>query len=380
MAKRKTHYGKKKYRGRRSVLLSAFAVVLVLAGWKLLPVNNTGMRLLALFKSDTTQSESIQDQSQNETNSSNTMQASVTGPVTSSGSSSTANTKSEMVVDKPIPDKPEIVIELPDEKTKSTVSKTVKGNPVLAEKLFEQGQSAFTGKDYITARDLLSRAVKMQLTSEKDALARKMLNEAGDEWLLSKTIYSRDDICHRYTVVRGDILAKVGRKFNIPYQFLMRINKLKNPDSIWIGQSLKVVKGPFNAIVDKSAFTLTIMHGNIIVKTFDISTGRPGRETPTGLWQVTPGKKQKNPSWTDRETNVHYKPDDPKNPLGERWIGLTGIEGDAKHQPSYGIHGTIEPEKLGTAASRGCIRMRNKDVELVYDMLTEGKSHVLVIE
>jgi lipoprotein-anchoring transpeptidase ErfK/SrfK len=72
--------------------------------------------------------------------------------------------------------------------------------------------------------------------------------------------------------------------------------------------------------------------------------------------------------------------DDPKNPLGERWIGLTGIDGHAVGKQSYGIHGTIEPDSIGKQASMGCIRMRNEDVEMVFDMLTEGKSVVVVRE
>jgi lipoprotein-anchoring transpeptidase ErfK/SrfK len=55
--------------------------------------------------------------------------------------------------------------------------------------------------------------------------------------------------------------------------------------------------------------------------------------------------------------------DDPKNPLGERWIDI----GD-----SYGIHGTIDPESIGKNESRGCIRMLNSHVEEVYDFLVIG--------
>ena len=70
--------------------------------------------------------------------------------------------------------------------------------------------------------------------------------------------------------------------------------------------------------------------------------------------------------------------DDPKNPLGERWIGLTGIEGSAVGQERYGIHGTIEPESIGKNTSMGCIRMRNEDVEFLYRCLIEKHSTVTV--
>ena len=60
--------------------------------------------------------------------------------------------------------------------------------------------------------------------------------------------------------------------------------------------------------------------------------------------------------------------DDPLNPLGERWIDL----GDG-----YGIHGTIDPDSIGKAELRGCIRMRASDVEEVYDLLTKGSEVII---
>jgi lipoprotein-anchoring transpeptidase ErfK/SrfK len=55
--------------------------------------------------------------------------------------------------------------------------------------------------------------------------------------------------------------------------------------------------------------------------------------------------------------------DDPENPLGERWIDI----GD-----SFGIHGTNEPDSIGKAESRGCLRLRHDDVIELYDFLVIG--------
>jgi lipoprotein-anchoring transpeptidase ErfK/SrfK len=64
--------------------------------------------------------------------------------------------------------------------------------------------------------------------------------------------------------------------------------------------------------------------------------------------------------------------------LGKFWIGLAGTDGQAIGQTSYGIHGTIDPDSIGKMASMGCIRLRNEDIALVYEMLVEGKSTVIV--
>jgi hypothetical protein len=52
------------------------------------------------------------------------------------------------------------------------------------------------------------------------------------------------------------------------------------------------------------------------------------------------------------------------NPVGTRWVGLT-LKG-------YGIHGTNAPGSIGRAASHGCIRLRNRDVERLFTMLRIG--------
>jgi lipoprotein-anchoring transpeptidase ErfK/SrfK len=38
----------------------------------------------------------------------------------------------------------------------------------------------------------------------------------------------------------------------------------------------------------------------------------------------------------------------------------------------YGIHGTDHPESIGKAASHGCVRLRNEDIEKLYDMVPVG--------
>ena len=57
-------------------------------------------------------------------------------------------------------------------------------------------------------------------------------------------------------------------------------------------------------------------------------------------------------------------PPGPDNPIGPRWIGL-----DKK---GFGIHGTNEPRSIGRSASHGCIRLRNREVEEFFRMVSVG--------
>ena len=265
-----------------------------------------------------------------------------------------------------------------------------KSNPVAAVvretatqqavKLLTQAQKAIARQDYIAARDLLSDAIKTGLAPDSEIAARKLVNQVSDKWLLSKNIFESDQLCKRYKVASGQELVNIGRKHNVPYQLLMKINKIDKPQHLQAGEWIKVIDGPFHAEVDRKRFMLSVYLQDVLVRSYPVGLGKAGRSTPMGLWLVAKGKKVVNPAWRDEETGEYYYPDDPQNPLGERWIGLDGLDGDAKERTGFGIHGTSKPEEIGRAASRGCVRLYNGDVEELYDMLTEGLSQVRIVE
>ena len=75
-------------------------------------------------------------------------------------------------------------------------------------------------------------------------------------------------------------------------------------------------------------------------------------------------RKAERPAWNPpaemkrRWPHVHPVAGGPQSPLGARALYLYAGARDTL----YRIHGTNEPEKIGRAASSGCIRMRNIDV------------------
>jgi lipoprotein-anchoring transpeptidase ErfK/SrfK len=69
-----------------------------------------------------------------------------------------------------------------------------------------------------------------------------------------------------------------------------------------------------------------------------------------------------------RWPHVHPVSGGPNSPLGARALYL--FEGN--RDTLYRIHGTNEPEKIGQAASSGCIRMRNIDVVELYSRVQPG--------
>jgi LysM repeat protein len=160
-----------------------------------------------------------------------------------------------------------------------------------------------------------------------------------------------------YVVKPGDQLRVVGQRYKLSWEYIAKVNHV-DARKIRMGQKLKVVPGPFAAVVFLDRYELVVHLNGSFVKSYRVGVGRDGT-TPIGTFTVK--NKMVDPTYYGPEGIIPH--DDPKNPLGERWVDL----GD-----SYGIHGTIEPESIGKNESRGCIRMLNSEVEEVYDFLVIG--------
>jgi lipoprotein-anchoring transpeptidase ErfK/SrfK len=104
---------------------------------------------------------------------------------------------------------------------------------------------------------------------------------------------------------------------------------------------------------------LVLMDGSKVVKVYEIAVGKSATPSPEGEFRIA--TRIPNPTW--------YGPDGAVapgkgNPLGTRWLGL-GYRG-------YGIHGTNVPSSIGKSASHGCIRMRQHDIEELFDLVGVG--------
>lgn len=104
---------------------------------------------------------------------------------------------------------------------------------------------------------------------------------------------------------------------------------------------------------------LAVVEDGQVLRLFAVSVGAKVSNSPTGEFQVV--NRVVNPTYYHPGTVIAPGKD---NPVGTRWIGL--------NKKGYGIHGTNEPWSIGKAASHGCIRLRNRDVEQLFTMLRVG--------
>ncbi|MBN2315899.1 MAG: L,D-transpeptidase family protein [Sedimentisphaerales bacterium] len=244
-----------------------------------------------------------------------------------------------------------------------------------AETLMNQGSSGI-----VPAREKLNEALRMPMSPQQREDVKARLSKLSEQWLYGRAVLPNDPLCESYMVRSGDRLTVIGDKYKVPYEVLMEINHISDARALQAGAPLKVIKGPFHAKVYRSTFTMDIYLQNTYVRSYTVGLGKPGYETPTGLWRVRPGGKAHATSWRDPDTGIVYQPEDKDYPLGSRWIALDGLSGEAKDRDGFGIHGTKEPDQIGKAGSRGCIRMFNGEVIQVYNMLVPGLSRIEVID
>jgi lipoprotein-anchoring transpeptidase ErfK/SrfK len=104
--------------------------------------------------------------------------------------------------------------------------------------------------------------------------------------------------------------------------------------------------------VDLWTNELHVIEGEKVIRRYKISPGTEESPTPIGAFMIT----EKSKSWGGG--------------FGTRWLGLDVPWGD------YGIHGTNKPWLIGRNVSSGCIRMRNKDVEELFEIVcTYRRTH-----
>jgi lipoprotein-anchoring transpeptidase ErfK/SrfK len=250
-----------------------------------------------------------------------------------------------------------------------------------AAKLIAEAQRDINAGRTIAARDKLNLMLEKPLGFEEQAAVKATLAELSNKWLFSRDPYAGDTLTGTYKVQPGDLLEKIAKNHKVPYEILMTINNIKRPQQLRAGETIKIINGPFHAIIYRSTFTMDLYLGNkTYVKTYGVGLGEEGLETPTGKWRVAKGGKLVKPTWTDPKTGRTYVADDPDYPLGSRYIGLEGIEGNAIDRTGFAIHGTKEPETIRTRSSRGCIRLLNGEVIELYNLLTPELSEVRVVD
>ena len=124
--------------------------------------------------------------------------------------------------------------------------------------------------------------------------------------------------------------------------------------------------------IDVSERTLYVIEGDEVIRSYGVAVGKPGHATPRGSYSMR--RIIWNPRWVPPKAEWAKKktakaPGDPNNPMGRVKIFF--------REPDYYLHGTNAPESIGSAASHGCVRLRNDDIiELAQLLMDHGNAPV----
>jgi lipoprotein-anchoring transpeptidase ErfK/SrfK len=145
---------------------------------------------------------------------------------------------------------------------------------------------------------------------------------------------------------------------------------------------LETYEQPGTVIVDTRARALYYVMEDGEAIRYGVAVGKEGFSW-AGIAQV--GRKVEWPRWTPPASMIQRRPElakfangmpggIPENPLGARALYLFANGRDTL----FRIHGTNEPQSIGTAASSGCIRMLNEEVVELYDNVYIGTKVIVL--
>ncbi len=127
----------------------------------------------------------------------------------------------------------------------------------------------------------------------------------------------------------------------------------------WVPSSSAATVNKF-IIINKANNRLAYFENGSLKREFKVGTGRSQSLTPEGKFKIV----------TKIVNRPYYKGGipggDPRNPLGNRWLGLNarGTWGT-----TYAIHGNNNPSSIGKYVSSGCIRMYDNEVEWLFNQV-----------
>jgi lipoprotein-anchoring transpeptidase ErfK/SrfK len=152
---------------------------------------------------------------------------------------------------------------------------------------------------------------------------------------------------------------------NIDFSIPGNIVKVVDPGKNKAGEVTRIVAN--KAIKEVQAFDAA---GNLVA-VYPATIGSSDTPSPSGTHTVQ--RVAFNPNYT-YNPKINFKqgandkvltiPPGPNSPVGNVWIALS--------KPTYGIHGTPEPSKIGKTQSHGCVRLTNWDAQELAHMVKPG--------
>lgn len=186
----------------------------------------------------------------------------------------------------------------------------------------------------------------------------------------------------------GETITDLGQIYQIGYLEFKEANPDVNPNHLWVGKNITIPSQFILPQTDHAGIVINQAelrlyyyppHQNIVY-TYPIGIGRPETTTPVTLTKII--DKDKAPTWyptpaTIIEASEHgldlpsAVPPGPDNPLGDYAMRM-GMLSPGLNKPSYLIHGTNDPTRVGIRSTGGCISLYPDNIAELFPMVSIG--------
>lgn len=182
-------------------------------------------------------------------------------------------------------------------------------------------------------------------------------------------------------VASGEDLSDLARRYDLGFSEVANANPKLNPEALLVDSVVVVPTQFVLPNVPQQGIVINIPEMRLyyfpkhqkVVYTYPIGVGREKWRTPTGRFKII--QKMKDPYWQVPDSIMAYRikhgdpvqkimPPGPTNPLGKFAMRLS--------DPTYLIHGTIEPKGVGRQVSAGCIRLYPEDIKQLFGLVPNG--------
>ncbi|MBO1515812.1 L,D-transpeptidase family protein [Psychrobacter halodurans] len=165
------------------------------------------------------------------------------------------------------------------------------------------------------------------------------------------------------------VIEALAEKFHMSEKYL----KTLNPNASFSAGETITVYNPGNpntapvsrVVADKTTQTLYAYDDKgTLVASYPTTVGSTATPSPSGTHTVEVKVHEPNYTYTADDGSQTILPPGPNNPVGSVWIGLS--------KPSYGIHGSPDPDRISRQASAGCVRLTNWDALALLGVIQDG--------
>ena len=230
------------------------------------------------------------------------------------------------------------------------------------------------GKNVVKALQVFQEKNGLQVTGDIDSETWNKLTEdstINEQPVLVNYTLTDEDV----TLISNpkgqqfeSVLEAVAEKFHMSQGLLLRLNA----DTSFEAGNTIVVYNPYqpNAIpvhrvvaVKSKNLLYAYDENDTLVASYPTTMGSVYKPSPNGEYKVL--SRIKDPTYNkDFKNPKTALPPGPNNPVGRVWIGI--------NKPSYGIHGSPNPERISRQNSSGCVRLTNWDALGLYGTIEEG--------